>query len=413
MDTKYTEIKHVDDSLTSSIEIKSNDISKSGLMTMDDLDSLRTNQLKLVPGSIRIVDITRSKYSSEYNIINKEFPKEYLGLLPVITTPMNAMYYQNIIENSDEDFRDYIALSAIKNIKSNNKFYDEVYGTSAEICCMMENLNNDSTDNIGFTYNLGPEEENDFQQVSTSKTAASFFPELLFIGDKLDRKHIKDIGVVVFKMEVDKSSDYKILLTPIESYVGSLNRKAIDPETKANKFIDDVINNSSSRINFFSNIRFSLNAEVPLTINDKASTFIIHNQEATSLGFYTKDCLKHISVKESINKAIDKIFDNNSDLNKIEIDLVVDAGVSNIAQFIKQVYPNREKGYFDFGDDNAFLFKLIDQKDTRAWYNVINKYDTFCKNTRKDCMFIADGLRSLCLNEDEKVVRNTKPDNTI
>lgn len=243
--------------------------------------------------------------------------------------------------------------------------------------------------------------------------AASYFPELLFVNEQIDRKHIKDIGVVVFNMEIDRSQEYKVLLTPVESYVGSLNRKEIDNETKANKFIDDIVNNNSTRINLFSNIRFSPNAEVPMTINDRTSTFAINNQQATSLGFYSKDCLKNISVKESIIKAIDRIFGNNEDINKVEIDMVVDAGVSNIAQFISQVYPLTGRGYYDLGSDNASLFRLNDYKDAKIWANILQKYDTFCKNIRKDCMFLADGLRSLCLNEDEKTVRNTKPSNTI
>jgi hypothetical protein len=31
---------------------------------------------------------------------------------------------------------------------------------------------------------------------------------------------------------------------------------------------------------------------------------------------------------------MDRIFDSNTDINRLEIDLIVDAGVSNIAQFI-------------------------------------------------------------------------------
>lgn len=96
-DITHTEIKHVDNTLTSMINIKSNGFDKSGLMTMDDLDNLRTNQMKLLPGTIRMVDVTRSKYKHEYNILNKENPMEYIGVLPVITTPMNAMYYQQLI----------------------------------------------------------------------------------------------------------------------------------------------------------------------------------------------------------------------------------------------------------------------------------------------------------------------------
>jgi hypothetical protein len=67
-------------------------------------------------------------------------------------------------------------------------------------------------------------------------------------------------------------------LTPIESYVGSLNKKEIDPVTKENRFIDNIINEKSSRINIFSNVIFQNNANTPLSNIDKSSTFIITNQ---------------------------------------------------------------------------------------------------------------------------------------
>ena len=44
---------------------------------------------------------------------------------------------------------------------------------------------------------------------------------------------------------------------------------------------------------------------------------------------------------------------------------------------------------------------------------ILKKYDDFCKNVRKDCMFIADAPRPFCLQGDEKIVRDTSPQNTI
>jgi len=139
---------------------------------------------------------------------------------------------------------------------------------------------------------------------------------------------------------------------------------------------------------------------------------MINNQCGTSLGFYEKDCQKDISVSESIYKALDTIFENNKDYNKFNIDLVIDAGVSNIAQFIKSVYVTG-KGKFDFDNDLSYLFKLESSSSVTTWSQVIQKYNNFCKNVRKDCMFIADGMRPLCLIGNEKVIRPTKPENTV
>jgi hypothetical protein len=174
-------------------------------------------------------------------------------------------------------------------------------------------------------------------------------------------------------MEIDKSLDYKIQLTPVESFVGSLNRKEIDEDTQTNKFIDDIINEQSKYINMFSNVNYFDNSKP--SIYNKTSTYLISNQCATSLGFYTKDCDKIISLKNSINNAIDKIFDNNIDINYRELDLVVDAGVSTIAQFITSVYPKTKKGEYDFTNDNSYLFRLDNQDDITSWKLVIEKYN--------------------------------------
>lgn len=37
----------------------------------------------------------------------------------------------------------------------------------------------------------------------------------------------------------------------------------------------------------------------------------------------------------------------------------------------------------------------------------------FAKNTRKDCMFIADVIRPFCLDGSVKIVRKTAPANTV
>jgi phage tail sheath protein FI len=47
------------------------------------------------------------------------------------------------------------------------------------------------------------------------------------------------------------------------------------------------------------------------------------------------------------------------------------------------------------------------------WKTVEMKLDNFCKNIRKDCMFIADGLRPLVLQGQKKIIRDTKPSHTI
>lgn len=215
-------------------------------------------------------------------------------------------------------------------------------------------------------------------------------------------------------MYIDKASDDRIAFMPVESFVGSLNKYAKNRLTGQSIFIDNIINTNSKYINCFSNVMFSANETIKKFNTDFASTFVITDQTMTSLGFYEKDCGKIISLKETINKALPVIFENNKDTTTVDVDIVLDGGITNIAQFIKSVYPKNNRGYYDFSNSNSYRFKMETSEDIKQWYVTASSIDTFCRNTRKDCMFILDGPRALCLKgQNEKNVRGNKPENSI
>lgn len=127
---------------------------------------------------------------------------------------------------------------------------------------------------------------------------------------------------------------------------------------------------------------------------------------------YSTMTAEDISISKSIYDGMNKAFDKASDINKLAIDVVCDAGLSNIASFIKALYGN--KGKYDLmatdslGNSLLGLWKIsIDTVQinnsqaipefVKTWKTVVQKFDTFCKKTRKDCMTVADGPRSLVL----------------
>jgi hypothetical protein len=233
-------------------------------------------------------------------------------------------------------------------------------------------------------------------QMTLSRSAAMLFPEITQRDGRYDTDLLKRVGVIVYQMFVDRSNENMISFSAVETFVGSLNRKAVDPLTKSSIFLDTLINQNSRYIRCFSNVRFSENGNVKLYDTDKASIFIASQNDAVSLGLYLSDSDKLISVKNSINGAIDYILDRNRDINTSDIDILVDAGVSNIGQFIKSVY-QRERGYYDNMSKIAYRHTLNSATHTFEWRAVIQRYDNFCKNARKDCMFIADAPRPFCL----------------
>lgn len=125
-----------------------------------------------------------------------------------------------------------------------------------------------------------------------------------------------------------------------------------------------------------------------------------------------------ISIDKSIYDGINKSFDKVSDINERNIDIVCDAGVANIASYLKAIYGNKGEYDLNICDDigNSLLGMWKCKSNNSAiktWKTVEQKYDNFCKNVRKDCMFIADGPRPLVLQGQKKIVRPTKPSNTI
>lgn len=157
-----------------------------------------------------------------------------------------------------------------------------------------------------------------------SSDMTEYFPTIVRQYNGFDPKYFKSIGVVVLKLYKDVSGQigFKIL----ESFFGSLDKKNANENDL--RYICNVVNEQSKFINMFTNISQS-------TI-DRAHIVKCINQTVTSLGFYEQDCRKIISYEGSIVAPLVKILERNSNPNILPLDLVVDAGVSNIAQYVAQ-----------------------------------------------------------------------------
>lgn len=137
---------------------------------------------------------------------------------------------------------------------------------------------------------------------SLSKRAAMTFPTINFKDPAhFDKTYMKYIGVCVFKAYADYDNNGKMGFELLESFVGSFDRKARDPITNSNAFIDDVVNAQSKYIRLFSNVNKDS--------YEKVSTLAIVNQDAVSLGFYGFDCKKSISYMNSIMRPLTQLFD--------------------------------------------------------------------------------------------------------
>ena len=134
------------------------------------------------------------------------------------------------------------------------------------------------------------------------------------------------------------------------------------------------------------------------------------------LGFYP-EMAEPIITYTTIAQSLNKILDTMSNIHESDIDVVCDAGISNIAQFVKQVYdPSADDGE-DVGGiyspvKYASLFKFNKNTDLAYWKTIVYKFDTFCK-FRGDCMFCTEGPRHMVLIGNKQVVRKTKKDTSV
>ena len=408
-----------DDSINTCFEIEYNfKHDDNDLITLDKLDEYKTTGFKDI-NKIRIIDITQKQYetidllsvysdgSNKYNVIVNN---EFLGIMPVIVSPINALYFQKIIQ---DEISTYQGESGSKTTSESGQqyspkiqYYNPIANAKNRDNSELSNYAND-LNNIGNNFAL-PLNSNLITDETVSKIATSYFPTITFNeNNKLNKKYLKQIGVVVFKVVKDSITQGKLNFIPVESFVGSLDRNEIDPITKKNIFIDNIINNQSTYINFFSNINVNQYKQF--------DTFLIKNQTASILGYKKLECDKIIDYSNSILKPLSRIFDILQDPNYVNIDIVCDAGVSNIAQYVSKCTNEItiENYPFYFIDGSELKWTLNSFDDTKAWKTVLQKFDLFCKKQRQDCIFIADGLRPFCLDGNEKIVRKTNINNTI
>ena len=355
-----------------------------GKMSNDAFDSIQIGESIVEKNSIYIFDKTHGRYGrNDYIELTGYETNQYLGILPVIVTPVNAMYYQDMIDQRD-DFVPYNVISKIQ-----TEFSDYAYNKMPKA--------------MASNYAI-PLESDTIENETLGSLACKYFPPFSFVNENtLDNTNFDKIGLVVFKMYVDPSNNNKVNFIPVETFIGSLDKTSKDLKTGKSTFIDLIVNESSKYINVYSNV----------PTDPHVDTYLISRQTATTLGFYDSDCEKKISLNNSILKSLDLIFEKLRNTETTRIDLVVDAGVSNIAQFVGIMKTTKEGDYNpEFYISGAF--NNINSHSCKIWKEIIKKYDEFCRNTRNgDCMFICDGLRSFCLTGNMRIVRHSMPTNTI
>lgn len=364
----FSEIKIADESLTSYIDINLNETNLP-LMDLSTFDTLLTNK-NGKKNTIKIVNISRNKYEE-----SKIFKNKFLGIVPVIVTAANALYYQKLLKQ-DTPYEKY----------------NLIFNFSTRL--NEKNIDKSENFSISLSSNANIDDESEYDS-SLSKQLASYFPNINYTSDKtFDVTNLKKIGILVLKVYNDTANDNKLNFEVLESFIGSIDKNARNQITNSIEYIDTIVNSQSQYINVFTNI----------DANDlqNACFTAIKNQTIKSLGFTSEESTKKIEYNESIVKPLNKMFGVLNNTTTSNIDIIIDAGMSNIGQYLT----GKEENKTYTGDEKI-------DTGVNNWFNIVKMFDDFCKYTRKDCIFIADAPRPFCLNGDLKIVRTTCPSNTI
>lgn len=312
--------------------------------------------------------------------------KEFGGIFTAVVTPWNAFANQRLVKFAE---------------------------TSAPYTTwnVMTNINNDTgtlkSQDVSYVIPLS----GDFTKASVSKTLGGMFPSLTYNDSgKLDTYYLHQIMVVVCKTYEDTNNDNKIGVQILESFLGSLNPASIDSANGESIFIDDIVNDNSDYIEMYSNITSAGLAGDNTAYKLGSSSDTNKAGWNTLLSFSESDTTKTIEYS-GITDGLNKIFEKSSNIDELVVDIVVDAGMSTIAQYIGQT--SGTSGIYNPMIYNSATDDITGFTDIQYWKTIANEYIEFCKDTRKDCMTLIDGPRNLVLQGNEKIERPSAPGQLI
>lgn len=362
-------------------------------MTNEELVELELDPKdNLEPNTFRIVDIVGEQYGVGAGRV------AYVGVFPIITTATMALYYQGKIKNTSDYDKVFNLVSVEHGIEMDGPWWnmsdpvdDQYKMKQAEIIASItQELNFDTSTNR--FHRAGS-----FQDVCVKK-----FPMVNLVSrDRIEKKHLKDIGVLVCRIAWDDDQQ-KTNLEIVESFVGKLGygRDAIDRK----------INSQSKMIRMYKN----------LAISGETDFFVINDQTITSMGMTEEECAKFINYKTSIMDPIQYMLESTySDIDSLYIDTILDAGLSSTAFFAHAAMNENGETYKTNEETRVKVnwtkaeFPPEDYADEYAevWNRITKMFGDFCKNVRGDCVYLADGPRIMNIERNYPIANYTDMDN--
>ena len=374
-----------------------------------DLDSNYRD--KIGDKAFLIVDKSRGVYKT---FTGNGSNIDCIGILPVVTTAANAMAIADEISTVKMNSTDPSAITTMNLFEplDNIAYINNLDMTTREF-----DIN---TNEISGYWSVGPKTYKDSNTLeSLSKIASQFFPAVTYSSSAsnnanpesgilpFDRNYFSYIGVVVFKVGVERGSGC-LYAEPVEAFAGSLLKNAKDIRTNGSTFIENVINTTSKYISIY--IADDIADNIDNEVIPVGALLYAKPADGCILGIPPKTVKEHTIKGTTITDTMDKVFKSQSNILGSTLDVVVDAGLSTIAECVNN------DGEVAANDLEILKEKRGSEKRTgpwTGWRNVVNKMKQFCETTRKDCVFIIDSPRFLSLRNNRKVVNPYDMSSTV
>lgn len=333
------------------------------LSTLEDLGS---------DWDLLLIDISKSILS--FNNIDKEKDRTCEGMFVAVIDYASAAYAQRLTTiNSDKPDED--VMDMVKYIQFPFKTSPFEYTSQGgEVAPTFSSYDIESA-------RVGTALSDKFMYTSFSEDLMRKFPtiEITDINRNTDTvggkqmasmDYINFVTIVVGRVKTDMTANSGVVVPEIiETHFGSLDEYSKDNHTGQSNYICNIVNSSSSYIRLFDNkTKTIFDPSDPLIAQKRVTTitygkkllgaesgklaFPFFNSSMVSLtnnqngetnnidgklklfGFDPNYDVSKLLTTEGILLALDKAFASVSNIDEIQIDIVLDAGISNIAEFV-------------------------------------------------------------------------------
>lgn len=243
----------------------------------------------------------------------------------------------------------------------------------------------------------------------------SYFPTLVAKdGGELPGEEMNYVAVLVAELKTDPNYDNKVVVTAKELFYGNFDK---DSSLYLPRLINEGSNYMAMYTNYTPSDEYKKNLDKMITVvtpydeTDGVNNFwYLKNTIAPVMGYTSKMTTKMIKYK-NITDTLDAVTNLLGNVDESDIDIVVDAGLTSIANLCVKAMGGEDNATgvkYDTKDfDKPTLMKgdcINNASAIAVWKTVASKLIKFCEVTRKDCYAYIDGPRELSVNYNASLI---------